>query len=238
VVDVPRLADGVGVRAVAVADNLTRSPDGMDARAAYLDSLCTDLQVDGIAIRDQFLAASQVRSLIDCAQIRGARGEFGAARIGAQGAVQRREEIRGDSTCWLAEPLFPAERSVWELLEQLRLELNRESFLGLFELELHYARYPPGAGYARHVDQPRGRAQRIVSLVLYLNEGWDPACGGQLRLFGAADWYRDIEPIAGRLACFLTAGREHAVLPTRRSRLALSGWFRARSEITNVLVRG
>ena len=210
-----------------MADEFTGGPHGMDARPAEPDSLCPDLQAHGIAIRDRFLAPTQVRSLVECARARGERGEFGAARIGVQGALQRREEIRGDSTCWLAEPLFPAERTVWGQLEQLRLALNRDFFLGLFELELHYARYPPGTGYARHVDQPRGRAQRIVSLVLYLNEGWEPSCGGQLRIFGEAG-HRDIEPIAGRLACFLTAGREHAVLPTRRSRLALSGWFRAR----------
>jgi SM-20-related protein len=113
-------------------------------------------------------------------------------------------------------------------LERLRLELNRETLLGLFELELQYAWYPPGTGYARHVDQPHGRTQRQVSLVLYLNEGWTPAAGGELRIFDAADGHRDIEPIAGRLVCFLTPGRAHAVLPTQRDRLSVSGWFRAR----------
>jgi SM-20-related protein len=111
--------------------------------------------------------------------------------------------------------------------EQLRLELNRRAYLGLFDLELHYAWYPPGAGYQRHVDQPHGRAQRRVSVLLYLNEAWTPAAGGELRMFDAAG-HRDIEPVAGRLVCFLTANREHAVLPTQRDRLSISGWFRAR----------
>jgi SM-20-related protein len=110
----------------------------------------------------------------------------------------------------------------------LRLELNAHALLGLFELELHYAWYPPGAGYERHVDQPQGRVQRLVSLVLYLNEGWAPEAGGELRIFDAAGGHRDIAPVAGRLVCFLTPGREHAVLPTQRDRLSVSGWFRAR----------
>jgi SM-20-related protein len=67
-----------------------------------------------------------------------------------------------------------------------------------------------------------------VSLVLYLNEDWAPAAGGELRIFDAADDHRDIEPIAGRLVYFLTPGREHAVLPTQRDRLSISGWFRVR----------
>jgi SM-20-related protein len=187
-----------------------------------------DLWVSGISIRDQFLAPPQVRALVECAHLRRARGDFEAARIGGEQSLQRREEIRGDSICWITPPLFPAEQDLLAELEYLRLELNREGLLGLFELELHYSWYPPGAGYARHVDQPHGRVQRQVSLVLYLNENWTPAAGGELRFFDAADGHRDVEPIAGRLVHFLTPGREHAVLPTQSDRLGVSGWFRAR----------
>lgn len=191
-------------------------------------SIDTGLGVDGISVRDQFLAPSQVRALTDCAQLRRERGDFRAARIGGNQSSQRREDIRGDYTCWIVPPLLPAEQSLCKELECLRLELNAQAWLGLFELELHYAWYLPGAGYARHVDQPQGRGQRQVSLVLYLNEAWTPAAGGELRIFEASGGHRDIDPIAGRLVCFLTPGREHAVLSTQRDRLSISGWFRAR----------
>ncbi|MGB6308770.1 MAG: 2OG-Fe(II) oxygenase, partial [Steroidobacteraceae bacterium] len=167
--------------------------------------------------------------LVECAKLRRERGDFKAARIGGSHRAQRREEIRGDSICWIAAPPLPAEQALLEALEALRLDLNARAWLGLFELELHYAWYPPGAGYARHVDQPQGRAQRQVSLVLYLNEDWAPGAGGELRIFDAQGGHRDIEPMAGRLVCFLTPGREHAVLPTERDRLSISGWFRARN---------
>ena len=169
-----------------------------------------------------------IHALAECAELRRERGDFAAARIGGERDVQRREEIRGDSTCWIAPPLLPAERMLLEALEQLRLDLNRDALLGLFELELHYAWYPPGAGYVRHVDQPHGRSERQVSMALYLNEDWTPAAGGELRIFDCAGAHRDIEPTAGRLVCFLTQGREHAVLPTQRDRLSVSGWFRVR----------
>jgi len=180
-----------------------------------------------ISVRDQFLAPAQVRSLLECVRTRMARGDFSAARIGKE-TVQRRTSIRGDFTCWLREPLYPAEQGLLLEVEQLRLQLNREALLGLFEVELHYACYPPGAGYERHVDQPQGTSQRRVSLALYLNLDWEPEAGGVLRIFDADGGYRDVEPVAGRLVCFLTPGREHAVLPARRERLSVSGWFRAR----------
>jgi SM-20-related protein len=192
-------------------------------------SASADLSAAGISIRDEFIVPWQVRSLLDCAQTRHAQGEFAAARIGNDASRQQRADIRGDFTCWLREPLYPVERQLLEELERLRLELNREAYLGLFELELHYAWYPPGSGYARHLDQPRGATERRVSLALYLNAEWQPLAGGVLRIFGADDGFRDIEPIAGRLVCFLTEGREHAVLPARCDRWSISGWFRARA---------
>ncbi len=192
------------------------------------DGLAARLLADGVAIQDGYLSLSRLRELKRCGALRRARGEFRAARVGADQRLQRRAEIRGDLTCWLGEPLFAEERRLLGDLEHLRLELNRHGLLGLFDLESHYAWYPPGAGYARHVDQLQGRDQRTVSVIVYLNEAWEPGAGGELRIFGTDHGYRDIEPVAGRLVCFLTEGREHAVLPTRQDRSSISGWFRRR----------
>jgi SM-20-related protein len=175
------------------------------------------------------LSPARVGALIECARVRRERGDFNAARIGADAHLRRRAEVRGDSICWLDEPLLEAERSLTADLESLRLDLNREAFLGLFDHEVHYAWYPPGAGYARHTDQLRGRDGRRLSFILYLNAAWKPGDGGELRVFDGARGCRDVEPIAGRLVCFLTEGREHAVLTTRTDRLSVTGWFRGRS---------
>jgi SM-20-related protein len=192
------------------------------------DELIEGLRSDGIAVRDAFLSASEVSALIICAEARRMRGDFAPARIGAKHKLERRAEIRGDSICWLTEAEFDAEAHLLDLLEALRLRLNRDALLGLLDLELHYAWYPTGSGYARHVDQPFGRSQRRLSLVLYLNENWSAEDGGALRVYEEGERYRDIAPIAGRLAVFLTEQRVHEVLSTRRPRLSLTGWFRSR----------
>jgi SM-20-related protein len=187
-----------------------------------------DLSAGGISIQDQFASAAEVFALRECVRERESRGDFAPARIGGQGAQHRRKHIRGDFTCWLSEPLLPPERLLLQRMEELRLQLNREAFLGLFELELHYARYPAGAAYSRHVDQPLGSTQRRLSLVLYLNPKWQSTDGGILRIHHGGDRFVDVEPIAGRLVCFLTPGREHEVLQARCERLSISGWFRGR----------
>ena len=186
-----------------------------------------NLSCGGIFIQDDFLAPAQIAALLECARSRRAHGDFAAARIGSRASPTLRSDIRGDSICWLQEPLYAPERELLERLEQLRLELNREAFLGLFELEMHYAHYPSGAGYARHVDNARGSSQRILSLALYLNIAWTDS-GGALRLFDATEQFLDVAPIGGRLVCFMTARREHAVLPAQHERWSISGWFSRR----------
>jgi SM-20-related protein len=191
-------------------------------------SVSADLIGRGVSVQDNFLFAAQVQDLIQCLEARRARGDFAPARIGAGQSLQRREDIRGDSICWMNPPLLAAEARLLESFEQLRLQLNREAFLGLFDLELHYAAYPIGLGYARHIDQPRGNNRRKVSVVLYLNREWTEDLGGELRIFGEADQYIDVQPSAGRLVCFLTEAREHCVLPACRERLSITGWFGTR----------
>jgi SM-20-related protein len=191
-------------------------------------SAAAELHAAGVWVQDLYLDALQVRALLSCLHARREQGDFRAARVGRAQSLRRDADVRGDLTCWLQEPLFAAERELLDGLEQLRLVLNRELYLGLFDLELHYAWYPPGAGYGRHVDQALGDSTRELSLVLYLNEAWSAADGGQLRIFERDGDYRDIAPQGGRLVCFRTPQREHGVLPASRDRFSLSGWFRRR----------
>src|SRR5690554_1726629 len=67
-------------------------------------------------------------------------------------------------------------------MARLRLILNRTLLLGLDNYETHYALYPPGAGYSRHLDRFKDNPLRTVSVVLYLNSQWQPGDGGELRL--------------------------------------------------------
>jgi SM-20-related protein len=191
-------------------------------------SVSADLIGRGISIQDDFLSPRRIQDLLECLAARRARGDFAPARIGAGQSLQRRKDIRGDSICWMNPPLLAAEARLLESFEQLRLQLNREVFLGLFELELHYAAYPAGSGYERHIDQPRGNNRRKVSVVLYMNREWTEGLGGELRIFGETDQSIDVQPLAGRLVCFLTEAREHCVLPALKERLSITGWFGAR----------
>ena len=147
---------------------------------------------------------------------------------GRAGARTQRSDVRGDRIAWLDEACdAPAERAVADWLEAVRLRCNRDLMLGLADIEAHYAIYPPGARYARHRDRFRDDDARVLSCVLYLNDGWTAGDGGALRLYTPAGAI-DVTPLGGTFVAFLSADFEHEVLPASRERLALAGWFRRR----------
>ncbi len=69
-----------------------------------------------------------------------AEGEFRQAGIGRGTSFQVRPEIRSDQVLWL-EPgdLSPLQQQYWQLLDELRLHINRSCYLGLRSFEGHFS---------------------------------------------------------------------------------------------------
>jgi SM-20-related protein len=195
------------------------------------EHIVTRLFERGWSVCDGFLSDALVTALAGEARAAWSGGSFHAAGIGSGPRYQRREEVRGDYVLWLDRGgCTSKQRECLARFEDLRQAANRELQLGLFELECHFALYPPGASYRRHLDQLAGDDSRVLSCVLYLNDGWQRADGGELRLHQAQpDGHVDVLPVGGRLVTFLSARFEHEVLPARRERLSLTGWFCRRS---------
>ncbi|MCI1709472.1 MAG: 2OG-Fe(II) oxygenase [Chiayiivirga sp.] len=152
-------------------------------------------------------------------------GRLRAAGTGSGHAPRRDGTLRGDAILWLEREASPAQSALLACLDVWRIALNRELWLGLEEVEAHYALYPPGAGYARHRDRFRDDDARVLSFVLYLNPDWQTDDGGELRLH-LPDGTLDIAPRLGRAVFFLSAEIEHEVLPAKRERRSIAGWFR------------
>ena len=104
--------------------------------------------------------------------------------------------------------------------------MNRRLFLGIDEVEAHYAAYPVGAFYARHRDRFRDSDARVVSVVTYLNPDWSDKDGGALRIV-LDDGDIDIVPDTGSIV-FLSE-LEHEVLPAARERFSIAAWMRRRA---------
>src|SRR5574341_959623 len=88
----------------------------------------------GYCLVEDFLPAQTVRALGEELRLAWEAGSFHSAGVGA--AAARRPEVRGDHILWLDPPaVSAAQRRCLERFERLRLALNRELQLGLFEFE-------------------------------------------------------------------------------------------------------
>lgn len=148
-----------------------------------------------------------------------------------------RKDIRGDAIHWLDRE-SAAQRRYLDAMSGLRQALNHALFLGLFEYEAHFAHYPPGAFYQRHLDSFRGRANRVISTVGYLTPNWPSDGGGEMVIYHPDDPSQEVArviPEAGTFACFLSETIPHEVLPTRHPRTSIAGWFRRNASLGGVL---
>ncbi|KAF1052240.1 MAG: hypothetical protein GAK43_02029 [Stenotrophomonas maltophilia] len=159
---------------------------------------------------------------------RAGAGALSAASIGRGEGQQVREGIRGDRIQWLEAGQAEVCDAFLGAMDALRQALNRSLYLGLEDFECHFALYPPGAFYQKHVDRFRDDDRRTVTAVFYLNEQWQAEDGGALRLYLPDERTFDLPPLAGTLALFLSGDFPHEVLPAHRERLSLTGWFRRR----------
>jgi SM-20-related protein len=131
-----------------------------------------------------------------------------------------------------ADDASPGLAKVHARFEALRAELNEAAYLGLDYFEVQIAQYPgAGAGYDRHVDAFPGSANRRVTAILYLNQGWTPEQGGVLRAWMPDGEVIEVEPVAGRLVVFMSDKVPHQVMPTFAPRCAVTAWYRHRSAV-------
>lgn len=199
---------------------------------ATLTTITDELIAQGWSINHDFLSPDECRTLAQESHQLWTEGSFRRAGVGYGETLRVREDIRTDHVHWLDEAtLSPGQRRYFVRLEELRQTINRRLYLGLFEFEGHFAVYPPGSFYKRHLDQFKGVELRTVTCVYYLNEGWQAEDGGQLRLYldeNGVERHFDILPTMGTLVTFLSGEYEHEVLPSRRERMSLTGWFRRR----------
>ena len=137
--------------------------------------------------------------------------------------------IRGDQIQWLEEGQNSTVDRYLALMEQLRSAINQTLFLGLEDFEGHFALYPPGAFYKKHLDRFRDDDRRVVTCVAYLNEQWLHEQGGELRMYLDGGQTHDVVPQAGTLVVFMSEQWPHAVLPATRDRLSITGWLRRRA---------
>ena len=199
---------------------------------AVLNKIIEDLRVKGYSIQDDLLPSY----LIDALEQEGINQpdeQWHNAGIGRQQNFQIAKNIRRDKIFWIDGGTQTAECFL-SAMEQLKTTLNRKLLLGLFDYEAHFAQYPVGGFYEKHLDAFKGKGNRILSTVLYLNSDWKQTDGGELILYD--EEYTDKEigrfiPQKGRFVIFLSECFYHQVNIANKQRYSIAGWFRVNNSL-------
>lgn len=188
------------------------------------ETLIQQMVEQGYGILDGFLTKTETANLNDSLTTRYEDDAFRRAGISKGQEVVK--AIRGDEIFWLEKvTATEAEKRYLAQVEAFMLYLNRTCYLGLQSYEMHYAVYPIGTFYKRHLDRFQTDSGRKLSIICYLNDVWTEADGGQLRLH-LKDETKDILPLAGRVVIFESDKIEHEVLTAHKERRSVTGWLK------------
>ena len=151
---------------------------------------------------------------------------FSLAGIGALATHRINNEIRGDFVYWLDKEHDLKLAELFAIIQSVMTKLNELCYLSLTGHEFHLAHYPPGSYYKRHLDQFKGTINnRLITLIIYLNEDWKVGDGGELRIFREKKSDLIVNPIGRRAVIFKSDVLEHEVLVTNKIRFSLTGWL-------------
>ncbi|MDH4395868.1 MAG: 2OG-Fe(II) oxygenase [Limnobacter sp.] len=192
------------------------------------DQIASDLRSTGYSIQAQALSPEFVSKLRQEAQTAQASKQLKPAGVGRNAAFTNNNAIRRDDIAWIeGETDIQAQWLEWAA--RLQQQMNRQLMLGLFSFESHYAHYAPGAFYKKHVDAFKGQANRMLSVVAYLNPNWQAENGGQLVIYSEHDDHKEVarvSPNEGTVVVFLSEEFPHEVLPAKADRYSIAGWYR------------
>ena len=188
----------------------------------YIDHL---VQHNWCTIRDR-IPSSLVTELYKESEGLFKSQQFKQAAIGKSETVE--QSIRSDNILWFDDnnPSIIQQRYL-SCIDEIRNELNEALYLGAASFECHYAVYPAGSFYKRHIDNFHHSSERVLSCILYLNDSWSKDQGGELRIYtDSSDNIIEILPEAGTLVLFRSELLEHEVLAAKRERYSVTGWLR------------
>lgn len=197
------------------------------------ERIISDILDKKYSIVDNFFDSAEVDILRENLLEKYEEDNFKKAAIGNKTSEVIERTIRGDFILWINEAeAGKPEKTYFNKINSLVEYLNSTCFMGILTKEFHYAVYPEGTFYKRHLDTFQNDGRRKLSMVCYLNnEDWKPENGGELAIYiheNGKEKQIDIFPFPGRVVIFESQELEHEVKPVKVPRLSITGWLKTR----------
>ena len=193
------------------------------------ERIISDLTTQKYSIVDDFFTIEEALELRHSLEAKLQANLFKTSAIGNKTNEIVKKQVRGDIISWIDEQNKTAEEAqFFSKINSLITYLNKTCFLGILSKEFHYAIYPKGTHYLRHVDTFMNDDRRKLSMVCYLNkEHWTDDLGGHLVLYLKHQELK-IAPQLGRLVIFESQEIAHEVTTVNTERYSITGWLKTR----------
>lgn len=220
-----------------------KQPEALEILAKQLDEV-------GFVVIDDFLPEEVVRSvkannmkLYEHSEMQEGKTTGGSERVGIahRGDVLKWIGYDGETeeSCCVrtfAEHIEHAMTCIAEAAEDVAPSVASAVSSVRWRSETMLTCYPGAnrARYFRHTDNSRASNSsgngRLLTALVYLNEGWQKGDGGELRLFYPGEKNlkvrMEVEPLWNRFLLFWSDDRSpHEVLSTRKDRFAATLWY-------------
>ena len=195
------------------------------------EQIIDDLLNKQYSIVDDFFETEEILKLRNSLLYKYEEDKFKKSAIGNRTNELIEKTIRGDFILWMNEAeAGENEKIFFNKINTLIEYLNRTCFMGILHKEFHYAVYPKGTFYKRHLDTFQNDSRRKLSIVSYLNDkSWLKTNGGELVIYKEDGSEEVIYPLPGRVVIFESQILEHEVKEVKNSeRLSITGWLKTR----------
>lgn len=197
------------------------------------EKIISDLLEQQYSVIEDFFSLSEVAQLRNSLLEKYEEDNFKKAAIGNRTNELIAKSIRGDFILWLNEAeAAEAEKAFFTKINDFVEYLNKTCYMGILQKEFHYALYPEGTFYKRHLDTFQNDDRRKLSMVCYINEqDWQPEYGGELVIYKEENGVEKpitLYPFPGRVVIFESQLLEHEVKPVKTERLSITGWLKTR----------
>ena len=190
------------------------------------DTLIDSFISNKIGIADNFLSEALALHLKENLYGLYSRKLLLSAGTGNETLVLHNKLVRSDRIYWLDRRHNDIhENAFFDLVDSFVAYLNSTCYTGITGYEFHYTMYEEGSFYKKHLDQFKNNSSRQYSMIVYLNEDWQKADGGELCIHHAGK-LQTISPANGKSVFFKSNELEHEVLVTTRERLSITGWLK------------
>ncbi len=210
-----------------------------DDSAALFESIACDIASKGFSINQGALPVELTHLLTQHVSTM-PDSHFKPAGIGRATEHMLNDTVRTDTIYWInADSDAGSKWLNWT--QSLQTFMNRRLFLGLFSFESHFAHYAKGDFYKKHKDAFTGEGNRVLTVVVYLNEQWSKEDGGELLIYKNQqststqidEQTVSVIPTFGTVVVFLSEEFPHEVLAATKDRYSIAGWYRLNGNSVN-----